>query len=136
MCLNKLKLDLRNCSLQETTIALYLVMTLILISFLFFFSSSSTWLLVLHLEYHCIVLRLFRLTNCLKIGWSLRPKRCAIERRHGLVEKKKKIKLYFSYTLLIRRQDNLAWNVLYGLLELWRRGFLRDIPLFQQGLVF
>ena len=27
-------------------------------------------------------------------------------------------------------------NFLYGLLELWRMGFLQGIPLFQQGLVF
>ena len=37
MCLNELKLDLHNCSSQDTTIALYLVMKLVLISFLFFF---------------------------------------------------------------------------------------------------
>ena len=46
--------------------------------FFILFSSLSTWLLVFHLEYHCIVLWLIRLTNCLKMGWSLHPKRCAI----------------------------------------------------------
>ena len=40
MCLNGLKLDLHNCSSQDTTIALYLVMTLVLISFLFFFFTQ------------------------------------------------------------------------------------------------
>ena len=39
------------------------------------FSSLSMRLLVFHLEYHCIVLWLMRLTNCLKMGWSLCPKR-------------------------------------------------------------
>ena len=57
------------------TIALYLVMTLALISFFCFFSSLTMRLLVFHLEYHCILLWLIRLTNCLKMGWSLRPKR-------------------------------------------------------------
>ena len=40
ICLNKLKLDLHKCSSQDTTIALYLVMTLVLISFLFFFFTQ------------------------------------------------------------------------------------------------
>ena len=39
------------------------------------FSSLSMPLLVFHLEYHFIVLWLMRLTNCLKMGWNLRPKR-------------------------------------------------------------
>ena len=40
MCLNELKLDLHNCSPQDTTIALYLVMALVLISLLFFFFTQ------------------------------------------------------------------------------------------------
>ena len=42
---------------------------------LLFFYSLSMRLLVFHLEYHCILLWLIRLTNCLKMGCSLRPKR-------------------------------------------------------------
>ena len=36
--------------------------------FILLFSSLSMRLLVFHLEFHCIVLRLIRLTNCLKMG--------------------------------------------------------------------
>ena len=64
-----------HCSSQDITMALYLVMTLALITFFCFFSSLSMGLLVFHLEYLCILLWLIRLTNCLKIGWSLCPKR-------------------------------------------------------------
>ena len=77
--MNKLKLDLHKCSSQDITIVLCLVMTLVLISFFCFFSSLSMWLLVFHLEYHCIVLWLIRLTNCLKMGCSRCPKRHYIE---------------------------------------------------------
>ena len=74
-CLNKLKLDICVCSSQDITIALCLVMTLALISFFCFCASLSMRVLVFHLEYHCILLRLIRLTNCLKMGWSISPKR-------------------------------------------------------------
>ena len=39
------------------------------------FFSLSMRLLLFHLEYNCIVLWLIRLANCLKMGWSLHPKR-------------------------------------------------------------
>ena len=55
-CSNKLKLDICICSSQDTTIALCLVMTLALISFVCFFSSLSIRLLIFHLEYHSILL--------------------------------------------------------------------------------
>ena len=74
-CLNKLKLDICICSSQDITIALCLVMTLALISFVCFFSSLSMPLLVFHLQYHCILLWLIRLTNCPKMGWGLSQKR-------------------------------------------------------------
>ena len=64
--------------------------------FLLLFSSLSMWLLVFHLEYHCIVSWLIRLTNCLKMGWSLRPK-CRYVGNTWISRKywNKEIKLYF-----------------------------------------
>ena len=47
--------------------------------FLLLFFSIRMRLLRFHLEYHCIVLWLVRLTDCLKMGWSLRPKHRDIE---------------------------------------------------------
>ena len=105
-CLNQLKLDIRIYSLQDITIVLCLVMTLALISF-FAFSSLTMLLLVFHLEYHCIVLWLIRLTNCLKMGWSLHPKRYDKQKIHDLVKKLKYVVL--SYTLLIQ---TLVCNIL------------------------
>ena len=65
--------------------------------FLLLFSSLSMRLLMFYLEHHCNVLWLIRLMNCLKMGWSLRPKRRAIWNIDGLVKKKKK--LYFLHLI-------------------------------------
>ena len=92
-CLNKLKLDICICSSQDIAIALCLVMTLTLISFFCFFFSLSMWLLIFHLEYHCILVWLIKLTNCLKMGWSFLPKR----RENTWFSRK----IVLSYTLLI-----------------------------------
>ena len=55
MCLKKLKLDLHNCTSQDAKIALYLVMTLVLISFLFFFFTQHVIICISSRELlHCI----------------------------------------------------------------------------------
>ena len=92
--------------------------------FLLLFSSRSMRLFVFHLEYHCTVLWLIRLTNCLKMDWSLRPKSHAIEKIHGLVEKLNK--LYFltpywyfkwfntdlsNYNIIMTIQIVIYWNI-------------------------
>ena len=65
--------------------------------FLLLFSWLSMRLLMFYLEHHCNVLWLIRLMNCLKMGWSLRPKRRAIWNIDGLVKKKKKVVLLTPY---------------------------------------
>ena len=57
MCLNKLKLDLHYYSSQDTTIALYLVMTLVLISFvLFFFTQYVITRISYRVILYCVVI--------------------------------------------------------------------------------
>ena len=71
MCLNQLKLDLHNCSSQDTTIALCLAMTLVLISF--FFTQHVTTLISSRVPFYCMVIDQI---NCLKMDQSL----CSIRR--------------------------------------------------------
>ena len=47
---------LHNCSSQDTTIALYLVMTLVLISFLFFFTQHVITRISSRVPWYCIVI--------------------------------------------------------------------------------
>ena len=85
-CLNKQKLDICICSSQDITIALCFVMTLPLISFFcFFFTYHATTHISSMVPLY--LLWLIRLTNCLKMGWSLRPRRRAIQKINGIVEK-------------------------------------------------
>ena len=57
MCLNKLKLDLHNCSSQDKTTTLYLAMTLVLISlFFFFFTQHVITRISSRLPLYCIAI--------------------------------------------------------------------------------
>ena len=64
-------------------------------------------LLRFHLEYHCIVLWLIRLTNCLKMGWSLRPKRRYIENT-WISQKKLSCNFLTPYWYFKRKNTNLS----------------------------
>ena len=55
------------------------------------FSSLSIWLLVFHLEYHCILQYFTRLENCLKMGWNLSARNVVKEKNVIKLPEKMKI---------------------------------------------
>ena len=99
--MNKLKLDFHNCSSQDTTIALCLMMTLVLINFfiIFFFTQHVITRISSRVPLYCIVID--QINKLPEDGLKFSPERSRyIE--NTWISGKIKIKLYFSYTLLIR----------------------------------